>query len=234
MSSVRRLETPSSFVDRLREIDRFFDGTSQVHQTMRRIAGRFAEAGIPYAIVGGMAVNAHGHHQTTGDVDVLLTRDGFAALVGRFVGEDFGRVPGRPRRFVDRDNGVTFDVLVTGLYPGSGRPGPIAYPDPAAVSEIIEGVSVVNLPTLIQLKLAAGRFGDLGDVVALLRARSLDELFQEKLHSSVRRDYLECLEEMRREDEYETRHDNFVRQIIPTGPTDSGGGRSSDVGRITS
>ncbi|HYT89313.1 MAG TPA: hypothetical protein VEL76_11460, partial [Gemmataceae bacterium] len=60
-----------------------------------------------------------------------------------------------------------------------------------------------ELVTLIQLKLAAGRYQDFADVVNLIRAHELDESFQEKLHSSVRRDYIECLEEKRREDEYE-------------------------------
>ena len=50
-------------------------GTSDVHQALARITTRLEQRGIPYAVGGGMAVNAHGHRRTTTDVDVLLTPD---------------------------------------------------------------------------------------------------------------------------------------------------------------
>jgi hypothetical protein len=107
---------------------------------------------------------------------------------------------------VDRKSGVNIDILVTGLYPGTGKPGPIAFPDPADVSETIAGAEVLNLVTLVQLKLAARRHRDFGDVVELIRHNQLDDSFGDKLHSSVRDDFIECLEEKRREDEYEARN----------------------------
>jgi cobalamin-dependent methionine synthase I len=73
----------------------------------------------------------------------------------------------------------------------------------------------VNLPTLVQLKLAARRYQDFADVVALIRANNLDEAFAEQLHTSVRQDYVECLEEKRREDEYETRQDEQMADQYP-------------------
>ena len=197
----------------------FFDGTDRVHDTMRRVAAKLESAGIPYAIVGGMAVNAHKHERTTGDVDFLLTSAGLAAFLQFVDAAEFERVTGRPRRFLDPATGVTFDVLVTGLFPGSGQPGPVAFPDPADVAEVVGDRWVVNLQTLIQLKLAAGRYKDFGDVVALIRAHNLDETFADRLHPSVRGDYTECLEEKRREDEYEARQDEAFRR----GP---GGGES--------
>ena len=100
---------------------------------------------------------------------------------------------------------VAVDVLVTGLFPGSGKPGPIAYPAPGNVSERIDKINVVDFVTLIQLKLAAHRHQDFGDVVALIRIHNLNENFSERLHPSVRRDFIECLDEKRREDEYEAR-----------------------------
>ncbi len=70
----------------------------------------------------------------------------------------------------------------------------------------IEKFEVINLETLIQLKLAARRYQDFADVVALIGANQLDETFADRLHKSVRGDYIECLEEKRREDEYEARN----------------------------
>jgi len=195
------------FMARVREIDRFFQRKDPVHQTMRRTARRLEKAGIAYAIVGGMALNAHHYQRTTADVDFLLTKEGFAEFQKRYVEKHYQRVAGRGRRFVDRLSGVTIDILVTGLFPGQGKPGPIAFPDPSEVSEIIDKHSVVNLPTLIVLKLAARRYKDFGDVVELIRVNDLDESFLDRLHATVRQDFLECLEEKRREDEYEARQD---------------------------
>jgi hypothetical protein len=195
------------FTSRLREISKFFDGTDRVHRTMRRIANEFEKAGIRYALVGGMAVNAHRHERTTKDVDFLLSADGFMAFQQRVDAIDVERVPGHPRRFVDRTTGVRFDILVTGLFPASGAPGPIAFPEPQQSSIIIDNLHVVDLKNLIQLKLAARRHQDFADVVNLIRVNNLTETFADELHPSVRADYIECLEEMRREDEYEARQD---------------------------
>jgi hypothetical protein len=201
-----------SFDDRLREIGMFFQGNDPVHRTMHRVADALEAANIPYAIVGGMAVNAHNHRRTTGDVDFLLTTSGFEAFRRLVLSGDFERVPGRPRRFFDSATGVTFDILITGLFPGSGKPGPFPFPDPSDVSVAIGGRRVVNLATLIQLKLAATRHQDFADVVNLIRVHDLAESFLAHLHPSVHRDFIECLEEERREDEYEARQDEAVER----------------------
>ena len=148
----------------------FFDGTDSVHQTMRRIAATLESAGISYVIVGGMAVNAHRHARTTEDVDFLISAAGWAAFKTFVAGGHFHPTPGRPRRFADPVTGIFFDVLVTGGFPGTGLPGPIAYPDPADVAVTIDGFRVVDLPTLVQLKLAAGRYQE------FCRCRQLDPL----------------------------------------------------------
>ena len=193
------------FWQRIKEVDMFFAGTDDVHDSLRRIVGRLDQAGIPYAVVGGMAVNAHNYHRTTKDVDLLLSAQGFTAFRQLFV-SDLDPIQGRIRQFRDRVNQVKIDVLVTGMFPGSGKPGPIAYPDPASVSERMQNVSVVNLATLVEMKLAARRYRDFGDVVELIRFNNLDEAFADRLHLSVRGDYIECLEEMRRDDEYDERN----------------------------
>lgn len=208
------VDKPFSFQDRLKQIGMFFQGKDPVHKTMRRIAKQLDKAKIPYAVVGGMAVFVQGYRRTTDDLDLLLTREGFTAFRRLFVPKNYEGVPGRPKRFLDPVSGVTLDILVTGLFPGSGKPGPISYPDPMAVSETIDKIRVVDLPTLVQLKLAAGRHQDFADVVNLIRVHNLDESFQARLHPTVHRDYIECLEEKRREEEYETRQDEaFEREV---------------------
>ncbi len=193
------------FSDRLKEIDLFFKKKDPVHETMKRLARRLEKAGISHAVMGGMAVNAHHYARTTGDVDFLLTPEGFAAFKRLFVPRHYERLPQAPRKFRDRKSQVKVDILLTGLYPGSGKPGPIAFPDPTLVCETIDSYQVIDLLTLIQLKLAARRHRDFADVVELIRFNNLDEAYAGKLHRSVRPDFIECLEEKRREDEYEAR-----------------------------
>src|SRR5207302_1189795 len=72
--------THGRFDRRLREISMFFQGNDAVHQAMRRVAATLEKAGIRYAVIGGMAVNAHRHERTTKDVDFLLSADGLSAL----------------------------------------------------------------------------------------------------------------------------------------------------------
>src|SRR5262245_23475882 len=194
-----------SFWQRLKEIGMFFEKRDPVHQTLRRLAQRLEKAGISYAVMGAMAVNLHGARRTTDDVDVLLTPEGLEQFRQKLAAKYYDQVEGRPRRFVERRSGVRIDFLVTGRYPGRGKPGPFAFPDPGQSSEEIEDVKVVTLPQLVQLKLAARRYYDFGDVVFLIRVHNLDESFLEKLHPSVHRDFIECLEEKRREDDYEAR-----------------------------
>jgi hypothetical protein len=193
------------FWQRVKEVDMFFQGKDPVHKTMRRIVKQLEKAKIPYAVVGGMAVNAHGYRRTTDDLDVLVTAEGLAEFKKRFVPKKYGTIPQRPRRFTDAANQVLVDFLVAGMFPGSGKPGPIAYPDPAVVGETLGNAQVVNLPALIQLKLAARRYQDFADVVALIRVHDLDETILNHLHPTMKNDFIECLEEKRREDEYEAR-----------------------------
>ncbi len=195
------------FNKRLWEIGFFFEKNDRVYQTLRRTAKRLERAGIPYAVVGAMAVNLHGARRTTSDIDVLLTKAGFVRFREEILPRFYKAVEGRSRRFTESKSGVILDCLLTGANPGSGEPGPITFPNPDDVAEQIEKIRVINLPQLIQLKLAARRHKDFGDVVFLIQTHNLDESFLPNLHPSVHKNFIECLEEKRREDEYDARDD---------------------------
>jgi hypothetical protein len=192
---------------RLREIGMFFQSKDPVHQALRRLVRRLDKAHIAYAVMGAMAVNLHGARRTTDDVDILLTGADLERFRQEMVPKYYAPIEGRSRRFRERKSGILLDVLVTGKYPGSGKPGPFAFPDPARASEEIKNIKVITLPHLVQLKLAARRYYDFGDVVHLIRVHNLDEAFLKKIHPSVKRDFIECLEEKRREDDYQARED---------------------------
>ncbi len=192
---------------RLREIGMFFQSKDPVHQALRRLIRRLDKARIAYAVMGAMAVNLHGARRTTDDVDILLTGADLERFRQEIVPKYYSPIVGRTRRFRERKSGILLDVLVTGKFPGSGKPGPFAFPDPARACEEIKNIKVITLPHLIQLELAARRYYDFGDVVHLIRVHNLDEAFLKKIHPSVKQDFIECLEEKRREDEYETQEE---------------------------
>jgi hypothetical protein len=192
--------------DFLVEADRFFAGRGEVHQTMMRLVRRLKRAKIPYVILGGMALNAHLYERMTKDVDVLLTPKGLERFKDLFVPKFYLPASGFSRRFIDRKNRRGVDVLLSGLYPGSGKRGPIAFPDPNDFIHEYKSVRYIDLVNLIQLKLCARRHRDFADVVELIRYNNLEEAFLKRLHPSVRRDFIECLDEKRREDLYQARN----------------------------
>jgi hypothetical protein len=185
----------------------FHKGKDPAHATLRRLIKRLRKANITHAVMGGMAVYVHGHRRLTDDVDVLVTAEGLDEFRRLFVPKNYDVVPRRPRRFIDKANGIGLDFLVTGLHPGRGGPMPITFPDPAAVRQQIGDIDYIDLQTLIQLKLAARRYQDFADVVKLIDAHHLDESYLERLHPFVRQDFIECLEEKRRDDEYLAREE---------------------------
>lgn len=190
-------ELHASFDIMLREAGDYFAGKGRLHETLRRMAARLTAEGIPYALLGGMALGEHGYVRMTEDVDVLLTREGLARFVERLVGRGYvGTHPGATRSFRDAESGVRIEVLVTGEFPGDGKAKPVAFPDPAAASTDVDGLRVLTLPRIVELKLASGmtaphRLRDLADVQEIIKARRLDERFAAELDASVRTAYLE-------------------------------------------
>ncbi|MFI5365101.1 MAG: hypothetical protein ACHQ4J_05715 [Candidatus Binatia bacterium] len=193
-----------SFDSTLQEAAEFFMGKGDVRVTMRRLAARLAAEAIPYAVVGGMALGEHGYVRMTDDIDVLLTREGLARFTKACSGRGYTRAhPGARRMFRDTETGVRVEFLVAGEYPGDGKPKPVSFPDPVDCSVEVEGVRVVSLPRLIELKLASGmtapdRLRDLADVQELIRAEQLTARFATELDPSVRSKFRELVQLVRR------------------------------------
>ena len=91
---------------------------------------------------------------------------------------------------------IRIRFLVTGEFPGDGKAKPVAFPDPATSADDMDGLRVLRLPRLIELKLASGlsaphRLRDLADVQEIIKVRGLDGAFADQLDPSVRARYLE-------------------------------------------
>lgn len=184
----------------LREGGLHFEHESGVHKALRRVARRLDDLGIPYALAGAMAMFLHGYRRFTEDVDILVTREGLAEIHKQLRGQGYVPPFEASKNLRDTEDGVRIEFIVAGGYPGDGQPKPVVFPDPAAVSTEIDGVRVVTLETLVQLKLASGtapgRRKDLGDVQELIRVKQLPADFADRLDPSVRELYGELRREL--------------------------------------
>lgn len=144
-----------------------------------RILRALAEHGVDYVLIGGLAVQTHGHVRTTNDADLIpapnpanLKRlaSALRALDARVLnaGEEDTEVDAKmlPRatiwQFVTRDGGI--DVM-------HEVPGGRSYAELSDRALHVRlgdvDVPVVDLDDLIRMKLARGRPVDLADVAAL-------------------------------------------------------------------
>jgi hypothetical protein len=189
-------EDEERFFAGAREATRFFMGEADVQRALEKVARLLEEDGIPYAVIGAMALNAYGYRRVTVDVDLLLTLEGLAAFQAKHLGLGYvQKFPGS-KGLRDTENGVPIDVVLAGDYPGDGLPKPVVFPDPAAAAVHGERIALLPLPRLIELKLASGmtaphRLKDLADVIEIVRILGLPAGLAEELDPYVREKYLE-------------------------------------------
>lgn len=174
-------------------------GKSPLHEAAAEIARRLSELGVDYAIVGAMALGAHGYERFTTDVDVLLTKEGLAKFKAANLGRGYLEIFEGSKGVRDTANNVKIDFLLTGGFPGDGVPKSVAFPDPKDVSMPADRYRVVNLHKLIELKLASGlsnanRLKDLADVQEMIKVVKLPRDLGERLDPYVRAKYVELWE----------------------------------------
>ena len=166
-------------------------GASPVQRAAAEIARRLEEGGIDHAIAGAICLAAHGVTRATEDVDVLTTREGLERFKHAWLGRGYVNLRPGGKAVRDTVNGVKIDFLLTGDFPGDGRPKPVAFPHPAAVRIPAGRFRVVDLPRFIESKLASGMTAphclqDLADVLRLIDVLRLPAAFGEGLDPYVR------------------------------------------------
>lgn len=148
---------------------RFFMKDDPVHQTLKTITQHLSELQIPYCVAGGMALVAHGYDRTTADVAVIVTEESLAAIHQKLKAGVYLPPFSNSKNLRDTATQVRIEFLVTGRFPGDGKPKPVAFPDPAKEGVEIDGIRYVSLTSLLELKLASGmssaphRLKDLAD-----------------------------------------------------------------------
>jgi hypothetical protein len=132
---------------------------------------------------GGWAVWRHGFvGRVTQDIDIALPNDVLdefinAASVSGF--EVVTQPEGRWPKLCHRETGIEVDILPEGGRPGTAaRPAPTTIPHPQVMGAVRGMLKYSTLPSLVELKLAAGRLRDEADVVELARENRdrVDEL----------------------------------------------------------
>lgn len=179
---------------------RYLMGQGSLNNTLAQLCDDLERHGIDYMVIGAVAMLAHGYPRFTEDIDLVLTKEGLETFHRELIG--LGYVPafeGARKRMRATRGGTPVEVIVAGDYPGDGKPKPVCFPVPATASIEIDGVRVVTLEKLIELKLASGmtapdRLKDLADVQELIKARGLAADFAEELNPYVREQYLRLWE----------------------------------------
>ena len=192
----------------LAEAEAYFMGEGGVHGAAAAIAERLAGAGIDYAIAGAIALGEHGFKRLTVDVDVLIRRQDLDRFKAEWLGRGYVEVRPGGKAVRDTINNVKIDFLITGDFPGDGKPKPVSFPDPRDAAIVGARYRVVAIDRLVEMKLASGmtaphRLQDLADVLRLIGAADLPRGFSARLDPSVRDKFEELwLASLHAEDDY--------------------------------
>jgi hypothetical protein len=158
-------------------------------RSVEAIVKALNEAGVNYFIVGGIAVNAHGYVRLTRDIDIAFALTPPNAAKGLNTLLDIGyrmSIPAKPEEFADpirrEDWRLNKRMIVLKLWSDEHRRTPVdvfvyepfdftTEAERASMLEVCPGVKapVVSLPTLLEMKRAAGRPQDLIDIEELTR-----------------------------------------------------------------
>ena len=198
-------EAEARFVEGVAYCDRFFMGESEAQRALYKLTDIFEAEGIPYAIIGALALNEYGHRRATVDVDVVLRDEDLQRFKDKHLGHGYAERVVGTGKLLDTELDVRVDVLSTGRFPGDGRPKPIAFPDPATTAVRGRRFALLPMPRFVELKLASGmtaphRLHDLADVLNLVRSAKLPADFALQLHPWVREKFRQLWDAAQGED----------------------------------
>ncbi len=157
----------------------------------------FRQARIPHSICGGVAVCLHGYQRNTTDVDIIVNTEDSAQIKELLIALDYewdeiGKEFRSP-------SGIAVQFLISGEKAGNDSEVKVPEPDGELNIEVLEGLTVVKLSRLIEMKIAYGAGSlrrthkDFADVVELIAIRKLDGSFARYLHKSLRKTFKELV-----------------------------------------
>jgi hypothetical protein len=130
--------------------------------------------GCEGVVAGGWAVWRHGYlGRVTQDVDIVVPAGAIEELLRVAPAGGFDVVEGQLGmwpKLRHKETDITVDLLPEGATPGTPkRPAPTTIPHPSQMGARGTVLEYIDLPSLVELKLAAGRARDESDIVELIR-----------------------------------------------------------------
>lgn len=121
-------------------------GSSELEQTAQKVVQTLAAGQIPSTIIGGFALQEHGYHRNTIDIDLLVpsVEEAWSHLSIRGF-----RPSGAKSILYDRTNGVEINLLESGKPATNNSPLPL----PEVGHGVTERPYIMPLSDLIEMKL---------------------------------------------------------------------------------
>lgn len=168
-------------------------GNESLWETAKTCHELLTDAGIPYAVAGGVAVCLHGYQRNTVDLDLLVQPGQGEAIGATFASA--GITWDDEEHEFRTPAGIAIQFLVAGERAGKGSE--VCFRDPADLNTVTqrEGLPVLSLAALIESKIACGQSNlrrthkDFADVVELIAKHDLGRDFAKHLHKSVRAEF---------------------------------------------
>ncbi len=172
-------------------------GNETLWDVARRCHAALGRAKVPYAVVGGVAVCLHGYQRNTVDLDLLVRGEDADATRAAMAQEGF--TWSEPAKEFRSPSAVSVQFLIAGE--PAGPHAEVKLPDPSdrKATVALDGLRVISLPRLIEMKLACGEGNlrrthkDLADVVELIAIHGLGRSFARFLHKSLRKTFRELV-----------------------------------------
>jgi hypothetical protein len=179
-------------------------GNGSLWDTALRCRELLQQANLPHAICGDVAVCLHGYQRNTTDVDMVIEAQDSAQVKELLLqaGFEWDEVA----KEFQSPGGIAVQFLLSGTRAGKGAEVTIVEPRGELNIEELDGVSVVRLSRLIEMKLACGMGSlrrthkDFADVVELIAVRQLDSSFARYLHKSLRQTFKQLVLSAQSED----------------------------------
>jgi hypothetical protein len=139
---------------------------------VRRFHAVSVSRGLPYCVIGGLAVVRNGYPRTTADVDILTYKREWSRLLPL---EEGGIASKGLDACVDAETGETIDIL----FADEDWEMVLPMPDPRTVGEFDEelGACFIGLHDLVQLKMAV-HLSKLRESGAGAAARDFGDVFE--------------------------------------------------------
>ena len=155
-------------VEMYEEGRRYFMGKGKLNKTLAQLSSDLEDHGIDYAVIGAVALRAHGYPRFTENIDLVMTADGFE----KFQQSTIDGV--NIKIMISMSDLITDSIEIDG-------------------TKFVTLEKLIELKLASGIS-APHRLKDLADVQELIKYKNLDANFADKLDPYVRAKYLELQE----------------------------------------